>query len=115
MKNSFTLLEIILSVLISSIVLIYTFGFTKELFTTNKNTQELEIKKVDFIATKIFLQKNAQNLKEDLSYKDKILYFKDSILLEEVEEFSMQEKNKQITIKINIANKIKQEWKFNHE
>ena len=42
MKNSFSLLEIILTLILSSIVIIYSALFTKELFFVNKNNTKTE-------------------------------------------------------------------------
>jgi len=115
MKNSFSLLEIILTILISSIIFLYTMGFAKEIFTKNKQSQKLEIKKVDLLFTKVFLQKHAKDLKEKLKYKNRTLYFDKNILLEEVEIFTISFKKNEITIFINLDNKIEQTWSFTNE
>jgi len=112
MKSSFTLLEIILSIIISSIIIVYTLGFAKEIFLDNKTSQEIEIKKVDLLFAKAFLQKNSQNLKENLEYKNKTLYFKNSTLLEEVEKFELKIQNDEVSIFINTNNQIEQIWNF---
>lgn len=112
MKSSFTLLEIILSIIISSIIIVYTLGFAKEIFLDNKTSQEIEIKKVDLLFAKAFLQKNSQNLKENLEYKNKTLYFKNSTLLEEVEKFELKIQNDEVSILINTNNQIEQIWNF---
>ena len=57
MKNSFSLLEVILTLIISSIVIIYSTFFTKELFFENKINQQLEIQKIDELSTKKFFVK----------------------------------------------------------
>jgi len=49
MKNSFSLLEMILTLIISSIVIIYSTLYSKELFLQNRQTQELEIDKIGLI------------------------------------------------------------------
>ena len=51
MKNSFSLLEIILTLIISSIVIIYSTLFTKELFFENRINQQMEIQKIDLLST----------------------------------------------------------------
>ena len=48
MKNSFSLLEIILTLIISSIVIIYSTLYTKELILENKQNQQLQIDKMIF-------------------------------------------------------------------
>ncbi len=61
MKNSFSLLEVILTLIISSIVIIYSTLFTKELFFENSVNQELEIQKIDILSTKIFFEKTPKS------------------------------------------------------
>lgn len=111
MKNSFSLLEIILTLIISSIVIIYSTLYTKELILENKQTQQLEIDKIDFLATKIFIEKNKNNI-EKLSYSNNNLYFENSLLLKDVKEFNLNKTSTNITIYINLKNKIIQTWKI---
>ena len=47
MKNSFSLLEIILTLIISTIVIIYSSFFTKELIIDNKYNQNIEMAKIN--------------------------------------------------------------------
>lgn len=110
MKNSFTLLEIILSILISSIVIINSAYFSKELFQTNKDMQNIEILKLDLLSTKIFLQKNNTSLEENLDFKDNTLYFKEKILLLNVNEFTILKKSKYYEISIKTDMRIKENW-----
>ena len=58
MKNSFSLLEIILTLIISTIVIIYSSFFTKELIIDNKYNQNIEMAKINILSTKIFLEKH---------------------------------------------------------
>jgi type II secretory pathway component PulJ len=113
MKNSFTVLEIILSVLISSLVIINSAHFSKELFQTNKDMQNIEILKLDLLSTKIFLQKYNLNLKKNLRYEDNTLYFKENILLQEVSSFSILRKPSYFQISIEVKNRIKEKWNIN--
>ncbi len=110
MRNSFTLLEVILSILISAIVIINTAYFSKELFQTNKDMQNIEILKLDLLSTKIFLQKNNKDLKEKLSFKNNTLYFDKNILLQNVNEFAILKKVTYYEISIKVSNKVKQKW-----
>lgn len=112
MKNSFTLLEIILSILISAIVIINSAYFSKELFQTNKDMQNIEILKLDLLSTKIFLQKNNKGLDEKLSFENNTLYFDKNILLQNVDEFEIIKKEKYYQIFIKTNNRIKEEWKI---
>ena len=110
MKNSFSLLEVILSILISSIVIINSAYFSKELFQTNNDMQNIEILKLDLLSTKIFLQKNNLDLEDMLTYKNNTLYFDKNILLQEVNTFSISKKAKYYEISIEVSNRIKENW-----
>ena len=111
MKNSFTLFEIILTLIISSIVIIYSSFFIKELYTQNQNSLNTQTNKLDLLSTKIFLQKHKNEI-EKLKYENQNLYFDNFLLLENVKEFNINNVNNTINIYISINNSIKQEWKF---
>ena len=111
MKNSFSLLEIILTLIISTIVIIYSSFFTKELIIDNKYNQNIEMAKINILSTKIFLEKHKNEL-DLISYTNKNLYFKNSLLLEKVKEFSLTSISTNIKININYDDKIKQSWEF---
>ena len=112
MKNSFSLLEVILTLIISSIVIIYSTLFTKELFFENRISQQLEIQKIDLLSTKIFFEKHLNELNE-FSFSNENLYFKNSLLLENVKEFSLNKSTNKVIVFINLDNKIVQNWEFN--
>ena len=97
MKNSFSLLEIILTLIISSIVIIYSTLFIKELFFENRINQQLEIQKIDLLSTKIFFEKHKKEI-EKFNYTNQNLYFENSLLLENVKEFSLKQSANKITI-----------------
>ncbi len=111
MKNSFSLFEIILTLIISTIVIIYSALYSKELFFENKQTQELEINKINFLATKIFIEKHKNEI-ESFTFDNNNLYFKNHLLLENVTEFNINRKQNEIKIYINLKNKINQTWEF---
>ena len=111
MKNSFSLLEIILTLIISSIVIIYSTLFTKELFFENKINQQLEIQKIDLLSTKVFFEKHLNEINE-FSFSNNNLYFKNSLLLENVKSFTLNKSSNKITIEINLNDKIIQNWEF---
>jgi len=111
MKNSFSLLEIILTLIISSIVIIYSTLFTKELFFENKVNQELEIQKIDLLSTKILFEKHLNEI-NDFTFSNNNLYFKNSLLLENVKEFTLNKSTNKVTIGINLDDKIIQNWEF---
>ena len=110
MKNSFTILEIILTIIISSIVIINSVYFSKELFYTNAKIQNIEILKLDLLSSKIFLEKNNIDLEKNLFYKDNKLYFKNKILLENVSIFSILKKSTHYEISLEIEDKAKEIW-----
>lgn len=56
-KNSFSLIELLASILIMSIITIYTMLFYKESFTLYKKEFEDEKIKLEFLNTKLFLEK----------------------------------------------------------
>ena len=111
MKNSFSLLEIILTLILSSIVIIYSTLFTKELFFENTNNQNIEISKINILSTKIFFEKHKNQL-DLISYSNENLYFKDSLLLEKVKTFSINQNSYTIKININFVDNIVQTWEF---
>ena len=111
MKNSFSLLEIILTLIISSIVIIYSTLFTKELFFENRVNQQLEIQKIDLLSTKIFCEKHLKEI-EKFTYSTQNLYFENFLLLEKIEEFTLNKSANKIIIFINLDNKIVQTWEF---
>ena len=111
MKNSFSLLEIILTLIISSIVIIYSTLFTKELFFENKINQQLEIQKIDLLSTKVFFEKHLNEI-NDFTFSNNNLYFKNSLLLENVKSFTLNKSSNKITIEINLNDKIIQNWEF---
>ncbi len=112
MKNSFSLLELIIVILISSIVIISSLFFLKESYFTNKDIQETEISKIDLLSTKIFLSKNIEDLDANLKFENSVLYYKENILLENVNEFIIIKNDLYYEINITLKNKIKQLWKI---
>ena len=112
MKNSFSLLEIILTLIISSILIIYSTIYAKELFYTNKENQKNEINKINLNSTKIFIETHKNELNQ-LSYTNNNLYFKNSLLLENVKIFDIKKDDKKINVFINLADKIVQVCEIN--
>ena len=112
MKNSFSLLELIIVIIISSIVIINSLFFLKESYFINKDLQNTEIIKIDLLSTKIFLSKHSTEIKDYVILKDLTLFYKDNILLENVSSFSIEEKTNYFQISISINDKVKQLWKI---
>ena len=111
MKNSFSLFEIILTLIISSIVIIYSTLFAKNLFFENKINEQLEIQKIDLLSTKIFFEKHLNEI-DEFSFSNENLYFQNNLLLENVKEFNLIKLANNTTIFINLDNKIVQTWQF---
>jgi hypothetical protein len=111
MKNSFSLFEIILTLIISSIVIIYSTLFAKNLFFENKINEQIEIQKIDLLSTKIFFEKHLNQI-DEFSFSNQNLYFQNNLLLENVKEFNLIKLANNTTIFINLDNKIVQTWQF---
>lgn len=111
MKSSFSLLELILVTLISSIVIIYSLVFIKELYTNSDTIQKQEIAKIDLLATKAFLDKKA-DFYEYIKYEGTTIFYKNSILLEDISSFSMKKEQKLIKIDLKYKDEIFIKWVF---
>lgn len=111
MKSSFSLFELILVTLVSSIVMIYSLIFIKELYENNNTQQTQEILKIDLLATKAFLDKKS-DFYDDIRYENEVLFYKDSILLENVTNFRIEKEKNFIEINLNLENKISILWVF---
>lgn len=111
MKSSFSIFELILSLIVSSVVIIYSTLFLKELFLENKTTQALEIDKINILATKVFIEKNIKDI-DSINYKDESLFFENALLLNNVKEFTLNKNAFKITIFINLKDTITQTWEF---
>lgn len=110
MKNAYSFFELIIVLFISSLLIVFTLKFSNELNLAQEENYKLEIYKLELNSTKIFLQKNVNELKTKLKYTNKTLFFKEQILLKEVSNFSLQNNVNYININIEIANKIDQNW-----
>ena len=111
MKNSFSLLEIILTLIISSVVIIYSTLFAKEIFFENRTNQKIEIQKIDLLSTKIFFEKHLAQI-DEFNVLNENLYFQNNLLLENIKEFSLVKIENKVVIFINLDNKIIQKWEF---
>ena len=111
MKNSFSILEIILTLIISSIVIICSTLFAKNLFFENKINEQIEIQKIDLLSTKIFFEKHLNQI-DEFNFSNENLYFQNNLLLENVKEFDLIKLANNTTIFINLDNKIVQTWQF---
>ena len=111
-QKAFLLLELIVVISFSSIIIVYTLLFAKNSFEAQKINQQQAILKLDLNSSKIFIAKHIFNIENDLSYIDKTLYFKNSILLKNVSSFSLNKAGKFIYIKIVLHKQIAQKWVF---
>jgi len=111
-KKCFSLLELIIVLFISSIVIIYTFTFTKELYQTQSDNQKIAILKIDLNSTKIILERNLPYISSSLKYNDSTLFINDVILLKNVTAFSTKKSSNIFEVNITLEDKISQIWKF---
>lgn len=111
MKNSFSIFELILTLVISSIIIIFSSQYIKEIFLENQNVQTIEKAKIDLRSTKIFIEKNIQNINK-ISFSNGNLYFENSKLLNQIKDFKIVKNSKNIKIHINYDDKIVQTWEF---
>ena len=111
MKNSFSLFELILTLAISTTIIIYSTLLVKDLVILNKTSLSKELAKLELNYTKIFIEKNKNELNK-LGLNNKILYFDNHILLKNVNEFNIYISNEVATINISLENSSKQVWKI---
>ncbi len=112
MKKSFTLFELIIVILISSIVIVLTSKLTTQIYQHQVFSEEKQIEKLDMLSTKLFIEKNIQNALSKLSYKKNTLFFGTNILLEKVTKFSMNNDSNYLYINIELNHSIYQKWIF---
>lgn len=106
-KKSFSLIELITSIFIISLISIYAMIFYKESFSIHKNSFEKEKIKLEFLNTKLFLEKRKEFHK--LSFQDNNLYFDNSLLLKNLSKYKFYENSNYVQIDICIENSLCQE------
>jgi len=111
MKNSFSIFELILTLIISTTIVVYSTIFLKEVTLKNQETLNLELSKIELLSTKAFLEKNKDYLSQ-LTFINNALFFKNSILLKNVTKFKINTSNHTVTIQIELSNSLKQNWKI---
>lgn len=86
MKNSFSLLEVIFTCLIAALIFVLSISYLKDLVSFNNSSFKKELRNLDLLSTKIFLQKNNSALKDKLIVEDEtgILYYNGRVLLNDV-------------------------------
>ena len=108
-SKSFITIELILTLAISSIIIISTLIFQTNIYKEDKSNRQIEVLKIDLLASKIFLEKNILNISK-LKLLDSTLFFENSILLENISDYAFEESSGFIKISFIIEEKIKQEW-----
>lgn len=111
-KKAFSLFELLIVLFISSIILIYTFIFTKQLHETQIDNEKLAILKIDLNSTKVIIEKNLPEIVDKIRYNNSTLYYDENIFLEDVSNFSMKKNAYILTIDITLDEKITQTWRF---
>jgi len=109
MKSSFSIFELILTLIISTTIVICSTIFLKELFLKNQETLNMELWKIELLSTKAFLEKNKDDLSQ-LTFINNALFFKNSTLLKNVAKFKISTSNNIATIQIELSNSLKQVW-----
>ena len=111
-KKGFTILELLVVIFLSSIVLIYTFSFAKQLFQTQNENEKIASLKIDLNSTKIIIEKNLPASKDLLKYENMTLFYGENILLQNVTKYQETSSSNILTIDITLNNTINQTWKF---
>lgn len=111
-KKAFSLFELIIVIFLSSIVLIYTFSFAKELFQAQNTNEKIASLKLDLNSAKIIIKKNLPNSKEELSFDGSTLFLDGNILLKNVTKYEKSSSSDILTIDITLEDSISQTWKF---
>jgi len=108
-KKSITLIELLFTIVISSVLLVSVANISLDLNSSNKNNYYKNLLKIEFESTRLFLQKQINNDKDlsDLSYKNNSLYFKNNILLKNLLSYNRYIQDNIIVLDICIKNKIK--------
>lgn len=101
-KKAFTLLELIFTLIISSIILFSTMGIFKVLHQENQKTLNLTLSKMDFETTRLFLE---HKIKDDLTLSkltltDKVLLYSGDLLMKNVSSFTKDIEVNGITLTI---------------
>lgn len=112
LNRAFSLFELILVILISSIVLIYSSYFTKELHLSQKENEKIAILKLDLSSAKIIIEKNLPQIVDKLKYKNNTLYIDENILLKDVSSFKITKSSSKLQIDIKLDERIEQRWVF---
>ncbi|MCJ8326880.1 MAG: type II secretion system GspH family protein [Campylobacterales bacterium] len=108
MKKSFTLIEILFVISIFSLLIISSLSFLKEVNINNKDIYKNEINFLDIQSTFVFIQNNVKDIKS-LKYTDENIYFKNAILLKNVNKYSLEKYSDGYKVKITFYNVLYEE------
>lgn len=104
-KTASILLEVILSIFIMSMVTISALYIYKNFAHLHHTTYENELRKIEWLNTKYFLQKNLIS-QQQLHYSHQDLYFNHHLLLSDVSDFSLKQHNNQFIIYVCLKNSL---------
>ncbi|OCL89756.1 hypothetical protein [Arcobacter porcinus] len=90
MKSSFVLFELIIATILLAIVFTFVSFLYKDIVIQNRVNQELSLDHLKLNTLKIFLEKNIDNL-DELSFRNKNLYFKNEPLYLELLSFNIEQ------------------------
>lgn len=109
MKSSFSILEMFLSIVVSTTIIIYANIFLRELLNKNQKSLDFESYKLELLSAKIILEKNSKDL-DSLSLDKNMLFFKNSPLLKDVKKFSISKNSDFATINLTIRDDFQLLW-----
>ena len=89
MKSSISLIEILVSIILISTIFIYSTLFIKELSVANRLNQSYTLLYLELNSLIVFLEKNKDELKDELSFRNGNLYFKNNLLFENILSFDI--------------------------
>lgn len=101
-KKAFTLLELIFSIVISSIILFSSLNILKTLGQENQKTFNVTLDKIDFETTRLFLEKKIQedSTLANLTLSEKNLLYNGDILIKDITTFTKNNETNGITINL---------------
>jgi len=90
MQKAITLLETLFSIVILSIILVSSANLNIILFEQNKQSNELLLSKIDFETTRLLLEHKIKTdaKLESLNFNNDTIFYKDDILLLNVNKYS---------------------------
>lgn len=111
MRNSILLLEVIFSIVLFSIIMVYSMSITLNLFKNHKISTKTTYENLLLETTRLYLSKNNNLIL--IEYKNTVLYYDNNILLKNVSLFNISSLNNILDIDICISNNSNcQNWKI---